>query len=105
MRVVITDAAYADLRGIGLVIAADNPARAETFLQDVLSRCNQLASMPRAFPLVPAWEALGIRRRPFRDYLIFYRVNDKAVEVLRILHGARDIDALLFPAGSPGDEP
>ena len=34
---------------------------------------------------------------PFRDYLIFYRVTAEAVEILRVLHGARDIDRLLFP--------
>jgi len=31
---------------------------------------------------------------PFRAYLIFYRVTDR-VEVLRIIHGARDWAPLL----------
>jgi toxin ParE1/3/4 len=32
---------------------------------------------------------------PVRDYLVFYRLVDDFVEVVRVLHGARDIEALL----------
>ena len=35
-----------------------------------------------------------LRRMPFRSYLIFYRVTDH-VEILRILHSARDWASLL----------
>jgi plasmid stabilization system protein ParE len=30
----------------------------------------------------------------FPNYVIFYRVKGKAVEIVRVLHGARDIDSL-----------
>ncbi len=30
----------------------------------------------------------------FPNYLVFYRVIDEGVDVLRVLHGARDIDAI-----------
>lgn len=45
-------------------------------------------------------EASGIRRRPFGDHLIFYRVEEIALRivVLRVLSGARDIEAILFTA-------
>jgi toxin ParE1/3/4 len=39
----------------------------------------------------------GIRRRPFGNYLIFYRVGANAIEVVHVLHGARDYERLLFP--------
>jgi toxin ParE1/3/4 len=45
----------------------------------------------------PRHEHLGIRRRPFGNYLIFYRVAADAIEVVHILHGARDYEPLLFP--------
>ncbi|MEH2524525.1 plasmid stabilization system protein ParE [Bradyrhizobium sp. AZCC 2176] len=48
-------------------------------------------------PLAPRYEHLGIRRRPFGRFLIFYRVNKDAIEVVHILHGARDYEFLLFP--------
>lgn len=48
-------------------------------------------------PLVPRYEHHGIRRRPQASYLIFYRIEDDRVVIIRILHGARDYEALLFP--------
>ena len=36
----------------------------------------------------------GLRSLPFRDYLIFYRIVESSVVVVRVLHGARDIERL-----------
>jgi toxin ParE1/3/4 len=47
--------------------------------------------------LVPRYEQFGIRRRPFGSFLIFHRVGTEAIEVVHILHGARDYEPLLFP--------
>jgi toxin ParE1/3/4 len=35
------------------------------------------------------------RIKNFKDYLIFYKVQEEQVEVLRVLHGARDLEDLL----------
>ena len=97
MKVVITEAAYADLAKIGRNIKKDNPTRAMTFVDELYNRCQRLGAVPRAFPLLPNWEERGIRRRPHGNYLIFYRVGADSVEVLHILHGARDYEGVLFP--------
>ena len=34
---------------------------------------------------------------PHGNYLIFYRIADDTVEVLHVLHGARDYENILFP--------
>ncbi|MGB3640786.1 MAG: type II toxin-antitoxin system RelE/ParE family toxin [Rivularia sp. (in: cyanobacteria)] len=31
----------------------------------------------------------------FRNYLVFYRTRDTDIEILRVLHGRRDINAIL----------
>lgn len=31
----------------------------------------------------------------FKKYLVFYRPTDLGVEILRVIHGARDIEAIL----------
>ncbi|MCY7335254.1 MAG: type II toxin-antitoxin system RelE/ParE family toxin [Chamaesiphon sp.] len=31
----------------------------------------------------------------FRDYLVFYRVQEERIEILRVLHGARDLVGIL----------
>jgi len=39
----------------------------------------------------------GVRRWPvpgFKDHLVFYRFDDDAVDVVRVLHGARDIERI-----------
>jgi toxin ParE1/3/4 len=97
MKVVITAAAKADLAEIGDFIKMDNPDRAITFISELLDRCRSLGDMPRAYPLVPRYERFGVRRRVYRNYLIFYRINENQIEVLHVLDGARDYESLLFP--------
>jgi len=87
-----------DLEVIGDYIASDNPARALSFLQELRSKCLGLADMPERFPLVPRYEATGVRRRGHGDYLIFYRVEAENVIILHILHGARNYNTILFPS-------
>lgn len=97
MRVVLSDEARADLREIALFIARDNRTRARSFVRELQAKAHDVGDMPRAFPLIPRYEHHGIRRRPFGNYLIFYRIEDDRVSVVHILHGARDYEALLFP--------
>jgi toxin ParE1/3/4 len=37
----------------------------------------------------------GLRSVVLEHYVLFYRVTATAVEVLRILHGTRDIDTIM----------
>jgi len=97
MKVVLTESALADLTHIGRQIRQDNPKRAESFIEELHDRCRRLETAPLAFPLIPGWEDRGIRRRSYGNYLIFYRVTAEQVEILHVLHGARDYEALLFP--------
>jgi toxin ParE1/3/4 len=97
MIVVLTETAIADLVAIGRYIKADNPQRAETFVAELESRCHQLGAMPKAFTLVPRHERSGVRRRPHGVYLIFHRIVADTIEVLHVLHGAQDYEAILFP--------
>lgn len=97
MKVVVTEAAYADLFRIGQTIKKDNPSRAESFVSELFERCQRLGQMPRAFPLLPSWEERNIRRRPYGEYLIFYRIAGEIVEILHVLHGAMEYEKILFP--------
>ena len=99
MIVAFTQGAEAELEAIADFIARDNPARALSFVQELVAKCTELALMPEAFPLVPRHEGQGIRRRVHGRYLIFYRLAPGQVTILHILNGAMDIDALLFPEG------
>ena len=97
MIVIITDEARADLAHIGDYIALDNPRRSVSFVSELLDRCRGLADMPRAFPLVPRYEHTGVRRRPYGEYLIFYRIGAESIDVLHVINGAMNYEAILFP--------
>ncbi|MBV8912815.1 MAG: type II toxin-antitoxin system RelE/ParE family toxin [Acetobacteraceae bacterium] len=97
MRVVFAREAEADLTEIALFIARGNKPRALCFTRELRQAARQLGDMPRAFPLIPRYEHYGLRRRPYGNYLIFYRVEDDRLTVLHVLHGARDYERLLFP--------
>ncbi|MBP1859175.1 type II toxin-antitoxin system RelE/ParE family toxin [Rhizobium herbae] len=97
MIVVFTDAAEADIEHIADYISHDNPGRAVVFVRELIDRCERLAQSPYAFPLVPRYANTGVRRRPYRGYLIFYAVGADRVEILHILNGVQDYEAILFP--------
>lgn len=98
MIVYLSAEAEYDLETIGDYIARDNPARALSFLHEIRSKCLGLADMPERFPLVPRYEAGGVRRRVHGDYLIFYRVEAEKVVIIHILHGAQNYSTILFPS-------
>ena len=89
----VSDAARADLEEIWIFIARDNPDAADRYVRAVVSTFPKLASMPylgrQRKELLPA-----VRSFPVGNYVIFYRPIDDGVEIVRILHGARDLPPL-----------
>jgi len=86
--------ALEDLEAIGNYIAADNPARAISFIDELLDCCGRIAAQPRAYTrrddLAP-----GLRQAVHGNYLIFFTLGDGVVVVERIVHGARRLEDLL----------
>jgi len=94
---IFSDRAKADLETIGNHIARDNPLRAMTFIQELRGDCLRLRSMPERHPILERYRSSGVRRHIHGRYLIFYRVSQDAVEILHVLHGAMDLESILFP--------
>ncbi len=96
-RALFAPAAEADLEVIHDYIAAENAAAAAalvTRLEDLAARLADAPGMGRARPeLLP-----NLRSFPLGSYLLFYRRSDNGIEVVRVLHGARDIPALFGAA-------
>jgi toxin ParE1/3/4 len=88
------------------------PGTARRFLAQAENAFGQLAEMPgqgaRFAPEIPAMADLRFFPVPrFKKYLVFYRSVEGGIEVLRVLHGARDIPSLLaaaFGGGLDDDE-
>ncbi|MGU3405448.1 type II toxin-antitoxin system RelE/ParE family toxin [Methylobacterium brachiatum] len=87
--VVVSRRARADLREIGDFIAADNPARARSFVAELRTRCQALGRQPMMGRPAPEI-ALTVRILIFRSYLILHRVLDDQILIDRVLHSARD---------------
>jgi toxin ParE1/3/4 len=89
-RVQVNAEALEDLIAIWAGIAVHNPLAADQYLRLLDQRIDSLYEMPdRGAPredLQP-----GLRMLVQGNYLIFYRVADGGVEILRVLHGAMDL--------------
>lgn len=78
---------------IGTYIERENPRAAVSFVAAIREKCENLSNNPETGRLRP--ELLTVLRSfPVGQYMIFYYSMDGDVEIVRIIHGARDIDAL-----------
>lgn len=89
----IAPAARADLQGITLYIADDNPTRAESFVAELLARVAAIGERPQSFSRRDAISP-GLRSASYGRYLIFFRDLPHAVRIVRVLHSARDLAGL-----------
>ena len=92
--VLCTSRAHLDLVEIALHIAKENPAAADRWLDGFDEKCKALAHMPELGRKRPDL-APGLRGLPMGSYVIFYRLIPDGIQVVRVLHGARDIPTLL----------
>lgn len=96
----LTPAAIEDLDAIWLYIYRDNPAAADAVEGEIKSACALLARKP----------LLGHTRRDLTDlpvrfwtipkypnYLIVYRPGLRPIEIVRVIHGMRDLRRILGP--------
>ena len=78
-------------------IGERNFSAAERFHAAAEEACKRLADMPgmgrlREFHKPELRDVRSCPIRGFENYLIFYRPTTTGIHVLRVLHGARDID-------------
>ncbi len=85
-----------DLLGIWQFIAEDNDEAADRFVDTLYAKCQLLAMNPRLGPLRTDI-APELRYFPVGNYLILFREHSEGIEVVRVLHGARNLTAALFP--------
>ncbi len=97
--VVFNPVAVADLEELSRHIAQDNPVVAEAVRGNILDTAERLALHP-GLGIRPRFSAprfAGIRFLPadqYPTYLLFYREMNHEIEVLRVLHGARNLPPL-----------
>jgi addiction module RelE/StbE family toxin len=84
-----TKTALASVDDIAAFIAKDNPARAATFVQELRTSTQKLASFPA---MGKAGRVAGTRELVLhKNYIAIYRVKQQEVQILRIHHVARNL--------------
>ena len=93
VSIVRSPAAQDDLIDIWCTIALDNPRAADRFLDKIANRILRLAVFPESGPRRPDI-APDARALTIGNYVVLYRATGKMVEILRGVHGARDMTTL-----------
>ncbi len=83
-----------DLVDIYLHISRDNPTAAEKLVRTIDAKCERLARSPMIGRARPELRP-DLRSFPFGAYLILYRAIDDGVEIVRVVHAARNLDDLV----------
>jgi toxin ParE1/3/4 len=97
-QLVFTPAARDDLLTIGLYIADDDPVRAESFVAELEAKARQIVEWPGSFPARDDISP-GLRAAIHGQYLLLFRDLGEEVRLVRILHGARNLQQI-FDAGA-----
>ncbi len=93
MTVFLSPRARADLTDIWAWIAVDDPRAADQNLAQLRQVFERLATMPEMGRARPEL-LLRLRSFPSGRHVVFYRAIEEGVEIVRVLHGSRDISAL-----------
>ena len=93
-QAIFTPQADDDVFAILTYIARDSISRSDSFLETLNERCQLLADNPKMGRTRNELRA-GLRSWPIGNFLICYRLLDDDIEIVRVLHGARNIAAIL----------
>jgi toxin ParE1/3/4 len=92
-RILRTERAEIDLIEILVFLRPRNPKMADRFESEFEEKCHLLAE----FPLMGRDRsdlAPGLRSSLVKPYVLLYRPLEDGIEIIRVIHGARDISSL-----------
>jgi toxin ParE1/3/4 len=85
--------AKTDLVEIWDYIADDSETRADVFIETIDKKFRSLVDEPYLGIARDEIEA-DLRSFPVGRYVIFYRMIPEGIEIIRVLHGARDLNVI-----------
>lgn len=89
---------FCDLQAIYRYIRQDDEEVARRFLESAYDSFEFLAENPMIGRARPEFAHAGLRSwrvQGFRSYLIFYRMGNDRLQIWRVLHGSRDLPAMM----------
>jgi plasmid stabilization system protein ParE len=94
-RFVLTAAAEQDVDEIADFIAKDSLGAAKQVVADLRKAMRRLAAMPQTGHLREDLSRKPVRFWSVYSYLISYRPDTKPLQIIRVLHGSRDVRRIL----------
>ena len=86
-----TDPAWDDLAGVAEYIARDSEYYAAAFVQEMKEAAASLAEFAERGQIVPEFGDPSIRELLVKSYRLVYRISEKRVVILTLIHGAQRI--------------
>jgi toxin ParE1/3/4 len=96
---IISPEAIRDLDEITSYFADRNVNAGDRLLDEFTKKCRYLTQFPlmgRCYVEVRSY----LRGIPMQNYILFYRILDDGIEIMRVVRGDRDIEAI-FDESSP----
>jgi len=94
-RVSWSPEALDDVDSIAAYIAKDSPFYASAVVKKILDTAESLGKFPYIGPIVPEVGEQEFRERFVYSYRLIYRVANKEVMVVAVIHGRRLLDPIL----------
>lgn len=99
-RILLTRRAETDLDDIWLHIALENPIAADGVIDAIVDHANIVSAQPLAARARPELAA-DLRSFPEGSYVVFYEPLSDGIRIIRVLHGARDVDVIFADDKNP----
>jgi toxin ParE1/3/4 len=90
---IIAPEAMSDLEQIIDYLAMDNVNKGENFLNEFNKKCRYLTQFPmmgRSYREIRSY----LRSLPMKKHIIFYRVLNDGLEIMRVVPANRDLEAI-----------
>jgi len=93
LKLIISPQAREDLFDIWFYIAEDSTINADRFIDKLTKKYHWLTEFPEV-GVVRNDLVKNIQTFPVDKYMLYYKTTDKTLELVRILHGSRNIDQI-----------
>jgi len=91
MKIFWTLPSINDLESIRDYIARDSEVYAINFVEKIIMAVEKLSLLPELGRMVLEADDPNVRELIFQNYRIIYRIHEKAIQIIAVIHGARDI--------------
>jgi toxin ParE1/3/4 len=92
LRLIIAPTAERDLTDVLEFISQDSVSAAHKTVLRIERTIDRLLERPFLGPLVVTPRRIGLRKMTVSPYIVFYRLAEDELQIVRLLHSSRDLD-------------